>query len=155
MQLYLLRHADADTPATIDDDRALSDKGVAQTHKVATFCETHELRPQLILTSPIRRALETAQIVTAQLRCEQRTADFLACGMRADAAVGELKAYERFASMMLVGHEPDFSQLAAHLLGLPAQVNIHIRKASLTLLQLDTFQAGTARLEFSIPCKLL
>ena len=155
MQLYLLRHADADTPATIDDNRALSEKGIAQTHKVATFCEAHGLRPELVLTSPLRRAQETAQIVSDQLKSEQRTAGFLACGMRPEAAVEELKAYERFHSMMLVGHEPDFSQLAAHLLGLPAHVNIHIRKASLTLLELDAFKAANARLEFSIPCKLL
>ena len=148
-------YADADTPATLDDDRALSEKGIAQTHKVANFCEAHGLRPELILTSPIQRAHETAQIVATQLKAEQRTAAFLACGMRPEPAVAELKAYERFASMMLVGHEPDFSQLAAHLLGLPAHVNIHIRKASLTLLELDGFKAANARLEFSIPCKLL
>jgi phosphohistidine phosphatase len=155
MQLYLLRHADADTPARSDDERALSEKGIAQAHKVAAFCETHDLRPELLVTSPIRRARETAQIVADQLHVEQITADFLACGMQPDVALGELSAYERFGSVMLVGHEPDFSRLAAHLLGLPVHLNIHIRKASLTLLELDSFKAATARLEFSIPCKLL
>jgi phosphohistidine phosphatase len=155
MQLYLLRHADADTPATIDDQRALSEKGIAQTLKVAAFCEAHALRPEVILASPVRRAQETAQIVATHLHIEQITADFLACGMRPDAALRELKTYERFAAVMLVGHEPDFSQLAAHLLGLPAHVNIHIRKASLTLLESDGWKPGNARLEFSIPCRLL
>ena len=56
---------------------------------------------------------------------------------------------------MLVGHEPDFSGIAAHLLGLPRQESIRIRKASLALLELDSIRAGTARLEFSLPCKLM
>ena len=56
---------------------------------------------------------------------------------------------------MLVGHEPDFSQFAAFLLGLPTNQAINIRKASLTLLELDVFRAGAALLQFSIPCKLM
>ena len=56
---------------------------------------------------------------------------------------------------MLVGHEPDFSLLAASLLDLPSSSHIHIRKASLTRLDLPTLRAGIARLDFSIPCKLM
>jgi phosphohistidine phosphatase len=56
---------------------------------------------------------------------------------------------------MLVGHEPDFSQLAAYLLGLPTNNAIHVRKASLTLLELDIFRAGAATLQFSLPSKLM
>ena len=57
--------------------------------------------------------------------------------------------------VMIVGHEPDFSMLIARLLGLPSHTHIHIRKASLTRLDLPTLRAGTARLDFSIPCKLM
>ena len=63
MQLYLLRHADADTDAPTDDARPLSEKGIAQAKKVARFCEAHEMHLSLILTSPLRRAHETARPV--------------------------------------------------------------------------------------------
>lgn len=155
MLIYLLRHADADTPAATDDARALSEKGHVQARKVARFCEAHDIRPGLALTSPLLRAQETAQIVTAALRVELLVAPWLASGMHPEVALEELRAYRSQESILLAGHEPDFSLFAAHLLGLPTNNAIHIRKASLTLLELDVFRAGAASLFFSLPCKLM
>ncbi|MEI9892422.1 MAG: phosphohistidine phosphatase SixA [Chthoniobacter sp.] len=155
MLLYLLRHADAETLAPTDDARPLSEKGIDQAKKVARFCEAHEMHLSLILTSPLRRAHETAKPVAAALRSELVIAPWLASGMHPHAALEELRAYRAQSSVMLVGHEPDFSQFAAHLLGLPTNHAIHVRKASLTLLELDVFRAGAASLQFSLPCKLM
>ena len=155
MLLYLLRHADAETPAPTDDARALSEKGLAQAKKVARFCEAHDMQVSLVLTSPLRRAHETAKPVASALRAELIVVPWLGSGMHPQAALEELRAYRSQGSVMLVGHEPDFSQFAAHLLGLPTNTAIDIRKASLTLLELDFFRAGAARLYFSLPCKLM
>src|SRR5262245_26202975 len=134
MHLYLLRHADADTIAVSDEARALSDKGEAQAKKVARFCEAHDVCVSPILTSPVKRALQTAQIVAHHLRAELITAPWLACGMRPVLAVDELKGFRNKDSVMIVGHEPDFSSLVAHLIGLPYGSQVQIRKASLTLI---------------------
>ncbi len=155
MLLYLLRHADADTIAPSDGARPLSEKGVEQAKKVARFCEAHDMQLSLILTSPLRRAHETAKPVAAALRAELMIVPWLASGMHPHAALEELRAYRSQTSVMLVGHEPDFSQLAAHLLGLPTNNAIHVRKGSLTLLELDVFRPGAAALQFSLPCKLM
>ena len=155
MLLYLLRHADADTIAESDDARCLSEKGLAQAKKVARFCTAHELRPAQILSSPVRRAHETALLVSAHLRAELTVENWLACGMHPEAALAELREHRRHESVMLVGHEPDFSRLAAHLLGLPGEEWIAVRKASLTLLELETFRPAGARLKFSLPCRLM
>ncbi len=155
MLLYLLRHADADTPAPTDDARPLSEKGVDQAKKVARFCDAHDMQLSLILTSPLRRAHETAKPVAAELRAEMMVVPWLSSGMHPHAALEELHAYRTQSSVMLVGHEPDFSQFAAHLLGLPTNNAIQIRKASLTLLELHVFRAGGATLQFSLPCKLM
>ena len=155
MLLYLLRHADADTPAPSDEARALSEKGRAQAEKVARFCEAHEMHLSLVLTSPVRRAHDTAQIVVAKMRAELHIAPWLACGMHPQAALEELRAYRSQGSVMLIGHEPDFSQLAAHLIGLATNTSLQVRKASLTLIDLDFFRAGAGRLHFSLPCKLM
>ena len=155
MLLYLLRHADAETPAPSDEARALSEKGKAQAEKVGRFCEAHAMHLSLILTSPVRRAHETAQIVAAKMPAEMLVVPWLACGMHPQAAVQELGAYRSQGSVMMVGHEPDFSQLAAHLLGLPTNTSIHIRKGSLTLIEIDVLRAGAGRLEFSLPCRLM
>jgi phosphohistidine phosphatase len=155
MLLYLLRHADADTPAPSDGARPLSEKGIDQAKKVARFCEAHHMQLSLILTSPLRRAHETAKPVAAALRAELVVVPWLSSGMHPQTALEELRAYRSQSSVMLVGHEPDFSQFAAHLLGLPTNNAINVRKASLTLLEIDIFRAGAATLQFSVPCKLM
>ena len=155
MNLFLLRHADANTQAATDDARQLSEKGIAQAEKVARFCEAHEVAPEIILTSPVRRAHETAKIVAAHLRAELLLAPWLACGMPPARALDELRGHARFERVMLVGHEPDFSLLAAHLLGLPGESPVVVRKASLTHLELSTLRAGAARLEFLVPSRLM
>jgi phosphohistidine phosphatase len=155
MLLYLLRHADADTVAESDDARCLSEKGLAQAKKVARFCEAHDLQPTLVLSSPVRRAHETALIVSAHLRAELEVASWLACGMNPEGAVEELREHRQHESLMIVGHEPDFSRLAAHLLGLPGEDRFTVRKASLTLLDLESFRGAGAVLKFSLPCRLM
>jgi phosphohistidine phosphatase len=155
MELFLLRHADANTEAASDDARRLSEKGITQAKKVARFCEAHGLRPELVLSSPIRRAHETACIVAEHLGSEFMTVRWAACGMHPETALDELRALVSFCSVMLVGHQPDFSQLAAHLLGLPDSDQIRIRKASLTCIEMPALSPGNARLQWSIPCRLM
>ena len=75
--------------------------------------------------------------------------------MHPDTALDELKSHLRFESVMLVGHEPDFSHLVAKLLGSPSNTRVNIRKASLTLFEIQDAKASTAVLQFSIPAKLL
>lgn len=155
MDLFLLRHADANTEAATDDARKLSEKGEGQAKKVARFIEDSKLEPELILTSPVRRAKETAEIVAEHLGTELLTVRWAACGMHPETALDELRAYVKFDRVVLVGHEPDFSQFAAHLLGLRDPVQIRIRKASLTFLELTALAPGAARLQWSVPCRYM
>ena len=155
MELYLLRHADADTMAETDDARLLSEKGEGQGKKVARFCDAHRIAPARVLSSPVLRALQTAEIVVAHLGLELTVAPWLACGMRPAEALKNLQEYAGEAAVMIVGHEPDFSGLAAHLAGLPSGEHIEIRKASLTRLTVTALERGGARLDFSVPCRLM
>lgn len=155
MDLFLLRHADANTEASTDEGRKLSEKGEAQAKKVARFIEENELEPDLVLTSPVRRAHETAKIVAGHLRAELITVPWAACGMHPESALDELRAYVKFDRVILVGHEPDFSMLTAHLLGLRDHAQIRIRKASLTFIELTAFAPGASRLQWSVPCRYM
>jgi phosphohistidine phosphatase len=155
MLLYLLRHADAEPTAATDDARKLTPKGREQAQQVARFLETQEIRISVLLASPVRRAQETATAVAERLRLELRTEPWLACGMQPATALKQLAELPSDACVMIVGHEPDFSQLAAHLLGLPSNTRFHVRKASLTLIQITGLRAGAGCLEFSIPSKLM
>jgi phosphohistidine phosphatase len=155
MLLYLLRHADADTEAQSDAERALSKKGEEQAARVGRFCERNDIKPAVILASPLRRAQQTAKVVAEKLGVELVTVRWLACGAEPAAVLGELAGRRKFASVMLVGHEPDLSCLVSHLLGGADHNVILIRKASLTALELLAFRLGGGQLQFSIPVKLM
>ncbi len=154
-QLYLLRHADAETVAANDDERFLSEKGMAQAQRVARFCEAHDIAPKIVFTSPIRRAHQTAAIIAEHMHSDLRTARWLSYGAQPAATLKEVYEYRDAPAIMLVGHEPDLSILAAHLIGAPHAGGIHVRKASLLAFSVFDFKAGGARLEFSLPAKLL
>ena len=157
MLLYLLRHADAEPSARSDAARRLTEKGVIQAKTVGWFCREHRLIPELILTSPIERAEQTAHLVAAEIEQPKivLSAPFLACGMDPKTALEELAGYKALGSVMLVGHEPDLGWLASTLLGAGSQGKIRIRKASLTVFELDVTRPESAELQFSIPAKLM
>jgi phosphohistidine phosphatase len=155
MQLYLLRHADADTPAASDFERALSPKGHEQAERVGRFCRANDVRHSTILHSPLKRARETAQHVAEATGAPLEMTQWLASGMAPHAGIEELKAYRAQPAVMLVGHEPDFSLLITLLMGLPSNVQLHVRKASLFALELDVFRPGAARLEWCLPVRLM
>ena len=155
MQLLLLRHADAVSSARTDDLRPLSDKGRQQARRVARFCKERGLQPDILLTSPFLRAEETAQIVAQELKCELVLSAFLAAGMMPSAAMEELRAYQRFECVLLVGHEPDLSALAGALLGAGNPGALRMRKAALAGLAVESPSPGGAYLEFLIPAKFL
>jgi phosphohistidine phosphatase SixA len=55
----------------------------------------------------------------------------------------------------VVGHEPDFSETLAALIGLPAPEHLSIRKASLTAIDLPRLAAGTGQLQYLLPVWLM
>lgn len=154
MKLYFFRHADAATQAVNDDDRAISKKGRKQCKSVATFCNRQGIKPDLILASPLLRAQQTAKPIAGKLGIQIETVPWLVYETPSAEALEQLATRAESSSIMIVGHEPDFSQLAATLLGANHET-IHIRKASLLLIDVTEFRRGGGRLEWSIPVKLM
>lgn len=155
MQLWLLRHADALPTAESDDVRPLSAKGEEQARRVARFCKRHELRPGIVLSSPFLRADQTARTVAEALGVEFLPCAFLAAGMSPSLAFEELPAFRRFETVLIVGHEPDLSALGGALLGTGKAGALHMRKAALAALEVDSLTPGGARLDFLVPAKLM
>ncbi len=154
MQLYVLRHADAETHAATDSARTLSEKGVEQARKVAQFCSAHGIQPKVIFASPLIRAQQTAKPVAKELDVGVTTASWLECGARPEEILAELDGLKKVAAVMLVGHEPDLGKLIAHLLGADGG-SINVRKASLTCIEVLVLRKGGGRLEFSIPARMM
>ena len=158
MLLYLLRHAEAGPYQADDFSRRLTEKGIAQAGRVGEFLGRQGLSPDLILSSPVLRAKETAEIVSTKLaklgKPELLLAPWLACSMTPEIALHELADYKRLESVMIVGHEPDFSGLVATLLGAPFGEAINISKASLTIIDLARLTPGGGVLKLLLPVKL-
>ena len=157
MLLYLLRHAEAEPCGTADFSRRLTEKGIAQAERVGEFLLARNLKPDLILTSPFKRAKETARIIFEKLRGQSDLSEvsWLACGMDPGTAMEELTAYAKFDSIMIVGHEPDFSGLIATFLGMGSSGSVNVGKASLTAIDLSRFTSGGGVLRFFLPVKFL
>lgn len=156
VKLFILRHADAEVTAESDELRALTPKGQEQARRMAELCKHCGQTPEVILHSPLLRARETAEIFSQGIELPRLIeVPWLACGMPPAAALAQLRSYEEFSSVLLVGHEPDLSHLIAHCLGLPNPAALHVRKASLACLSLADLEPGSASLEFLIPVKLL
>ena len=124
MKLYVMRHGPAEEHAAgsdLDADRALTTAGRDRTRGVAKALLDADEAPLTILTSPLVRCVQTAEIVAIATKLGERngtveTRRELAPGGDATKLVAELRAKPR-PRVMLCGHEPDCSHLYAFLLG--------------------------------------
>jgi phosphohistidine phosphatase len=114
-----MRHGPAEDQASTgrDFDRRLSPRGRMRTERVALELRARGESPKRVLSSPLRRTVETAEIVIATLKLpiEAELRDELAPGGPAAGLVQELLR-EGAKRVMLVGHEPDVSALTEQLL---------------------------------------
>ena len=157
MLLYLLRHAEAEVLAASDAARRLTPKGEEQAAKVGKYCRHQGLEPSVVLTSPVTRARQTAEIVARGLGgTELVEVPWAACGMDPWKAMDELAAYKKFPAVMLVGHQPDLGGLASALLGLGDVRVLRVRKALLIGIDVSHgFSTGVGVLQFFVPVKLM
>lgn len=153
MQLLLLRHGKAeDSSPGGDFSRQLEEKGHGQAQHAARILATAEMLPDLVLSSPVVRARQTAETFTAAAGMPGPILQtWLSCGMSPETALAELTAFPDFSRLMIVGHEPDFSRLIGHCLGTSAE--IEVRKGSVTCIDLRP-PSPRATLRFLIPHKL-
>src|SRR5215471_14516839 len=147
IEVYLLRHGIAaelgEGGVFQDADRPLTEDGLARMKIIANSMRKLNLRFNLILTSPFLRARQTAETVAASLELQNRMkiCEALAPG-RAFAGNGganaeifiQMGAYQ-FDRVLLVGHQPDMSELASFLLTGNHNLNIEFKKGGLCGIQ--------------------
>lgn len=142
MQIYLLRHGIAESHSTsgADSDRELTAEGRQKVREVMKAAAKAGVRPSLILTSPYRRALGTAQIAAEVLdyRGELARSNALTPEQRPEGVWEEIRTLRGETSVMLVGHEPLFSSLSAFLLGVP-ELDVDFKKGALLALEIGGF----------------
>jgi phosphohistidine phosphatase len=134
MNLCFLRHGEADWPNwdKPDDERPLTERGRKEMRRVAKFLERLKFAPDVILTSPLPRASQTAEIVAERLGIELKTEAALAHGFSVER-LRRLLAKTKAECVMVVGHEPEFSEVVKELTG----GDVKFSKAGIALLEIN------------------
>ena len=117
-QLWFLRHGDAESHGSRHDaERRLTGKGEQQAMAAGAALKALDLNFALVLTSPRVRARDTARIAADFLGADPRVHEPLSAGFDADEARALLAGQDNNARILVVGHEPDFSQTVHDLTG--------------------------------------
>ena len=156
VELYFLRHAHAGDPEAWqgdDDLRPLTHRGERQAERVGRLLAEVGFRPDLVVTSPLARARQTADIVAgllgATVRVDERLAGDL--GFRElESLLADLDDPER---PMLVGHDPAFSDVVTALCDAG---DLLLRKGALARVDADRpLGPGAGALRWLVPPDLL
>lgn len=154
--LALLRHAHAGDPGRWtgpDATRPLSDKGRRQAERLGRHLRAVGDESELVIASPRVRALQTAEIVAEQLGIPVTTDDRLAGPLDLDVVEAILVDAGNPDRPILVGHDPDFSELLGALLGLPS---LALRKGAFARVEIGRpLGYGRGELRVLLPPELL
>ena len=140
MQIYVLRHGIAENarPGQPDSDRALTNEGREKLRRVLKRAAAAQVNPDEILSSPLRRAVETAAVAAEALGFQGQVVKTQA--LTPDASPydtwEEIRGRKEPRAILLASHEPLTSNLVAFLLGSPA-LQVEMKKAALVRIDCD------------------
>jgi phosphohistidine phosphatase len=144
MEIYILRHGIAEDgqAGQPDSERALTPDGRKKLRAVLRVAASAGVAPSLILTSPFKRAVQTAQLAAEILdyKGDLLRTQVLEPGSSPKAVWDEIRVHKDEARILLAGHEPLFSRLTAYLLASP-NLQVDFKKGALACIELDRFPA--------------
>jgi phosphohistidine phosphatase len=157
MKLYVMRHGPAEEQSSsgVDGDRALTPSGRARVQAVAQTLSQLGEEPLLVLTSPLVRAVQTAEIVALVTKLGDREGTVEVRRGIAPGGDGASLAHALVAEsrkrVMFVGHEPDLSELVGTFVG---SFGRPFDKAMVVGIHLPS-ETGRGRLRFVLEPKTL
>jgi phosphohistidine phosphatase len=159
LELYLIRHGIAaqrsdDYPD--DSKRPLTNNGIARLRREAKALEALGVSFDQIVSSPLTRTKQTAEILAETMKSKPpiATIDALAPAGTPSAVVQELVKYARKARVAVVGHEPNLGELAAKLIG--ARIPIEFKKGAICRIDFEVLPPkGVGQLRWFMPPKVL
>jgi phosphohistidine phosphatase len=159
MRLLLIRHAIAvprGTPDNPDDERPLTKRGRRRFRDAANGLARLVKRPDFVLTSPLPRAKETAQIAAREWgkRVEIIEEPALAGGSVEEIST-MLARYPGESTVAVVGHEPDLSEVLARILGTPHEERLTFKKGGAALVELPGSVLEGGALMWYLPPRIL
>jgi phosphohistidine phosphatase len=149
MTLYLVRHGDPETEPRPDEERVLSQRGIAVTRAMAHLLKHSRFDPpEIIVTSPFIRAKQTARILLEEFAPDARleVRDGLRPSFEIERPMSLIASKsEGCNSLMLVGHNPLFSVLASVLVSGSDIPAIEMTKSAVAIYELTRFDVPGMR----------
>jgi phosphohistidine phosphatase len=144
VRVYILRHGIAEEAEAGGSDaaRALTAEGKQKLRMVLERAREAGVRPSIILTSPLKRALQTAEIAAAVLGVKREliTSNALAPLSTPQRVWNEIRT-QHTDRVLIAGHEPLLSQVVGFLLRCPS-LQLDLKKGALVSLDVDTTEPG-------------
>jgi phosphohistidine phosphatase len=154
MNLYLIRHSIAENISIDkkDFDRELTEEGKFVIKKISDAWKNYIGNVDVVLTSPLIRAIQTAEIISTNLQEKQNLIkdNNLGTGSRTADLIDILNSLE-YQNVVVVGHQPDLSQHINNFCG-TGSFNLAFPPASLAKIEFDnSIKYGRGRLIYFIP----
>jgi phosphohistidine phosphatase len=147
MRLYVVRHATAESSDSHDQDdasRRLVEQGRTESRLAAQAFARMDARPGLVVSSPLRRAVETARPIAAMLDVTLVEDRLLRPGFDQAAFAAVIDRHGDRSDLALVGHEPDLSELVRYLTG----ARVAMPKGGIARVDVASLRAGTSELRW-------
>ena len=158
MKLLIIRHAIAyphGTPEYEEDERPLTPAGRRKFEKAARGLAEIIGPPDVLLTSPLPRARQTAEIAAQAWGGVSPTEEPALADDDIDAVLSAIDRLPRDARVAVVGHEPYVSALLGRLLGTDKTDRLEFRKGGAALVDMPGPAANGGRLEWYVRPKML
>jgi phosphohistidine phosphatase len=159
LELYLIRHGIAEQrgPQWPDDSkRPLTAKGIDALKQEAKALENLDVTFDLIVSSPLTRTRQTADVFAARLSGKPAVvlSDALTPSGTSEAVVQEMATEARKGRVALVGHEPNIGELCAYLIG--ASSPIEFKKGAICRIDFEALPSKAAgQLRWFLPPRIL
>jgi phosphohistidine phosphatase len=162
MNLHLMRHGIAEPLGERnqfqDFRRALTSEGQQKMLEVSKGLKKLQVNFQLVASSPLLRARETAEVVVEVLKIREPVQlwDELGAGFSVPPLLKKLESWASLDSVLLVGHQPDLGSLASYLVFGDSLVSLDLRKGGICCIQVAEFPPQlSAQLVWMLPPRLL
>jgi phosphohistidine phosphatase len=159
LELYLIRHgvaAERGEDFPDDSKRPLTNAGISRLRKEAKALDALGVTIDHIITSPLVRTKQTADILAESLKSKPSVSqsDALAPAGTSTAVVQELAKHMRKGRIALVGHEPNVGELAARLIG--ARMPLEFKKGAICRIDFEVFPPkGMGQLRWFVTPRML
>lgn len=150
MTVYLLRHGIAENNSSTgrDEDRELTGVGREKLNALLERAAKSGVKPETILTSPYRRAVQTAKLAAKAVDGPEPVETEVLVPHGSPRGVwNEIRAYQDVKELLLAGHEPLFSQTLSYLLDSPS-LKVDFKKGALVAIEFESLRGeprGTLR----------